>query len=130
MNLIFVHFVLFVVIVQLLTAVSSIECHQDDDETYFLNQAQLNKWGFSPNITIMINLNDRMISKIEPNTFLEYQKLTQLYMRSNRLKQLEPHTFKGLLSLQYLYLEDNQNDSLDAQVIMPMTSLRQIFLTK
>ena len=91
------------------------------DKTVLFNQ-----FGYS-NQSNMIILNDKNISKINPNTFTDLTNLVGLYLQNNELTSLESSIFNGLNKLEELHLNNNKLTFLDSDTFK-LTNLKVLLL--
>ena len=101
-----------------------------DFQGVVLNRALLQQWlGDSIN-NRMLNLNQKNIKDIDPNTFTGLTNVEELYMANNQLKSVEAYMFKELKNLKTLVLEFNSIGTIAPDAFTGMTELRDLYFHK
>ena len=77
-----------------------------------------------------LNLNQKKIKDISPNTFAGLTNCEELYLSNNELKSIESYTFKDLTNLQMLVLEFNSIGSIAPDAFSGLTNLRDLYFHK
>ena len=75
-----------------------------------------------------LNLNDNIISEIQPGSFLELKNIKYLWLNNNKLTILKKHTFLGLENLKELTLDRNQISFLQNGTFKGLINLKELYL--
>ena len=72
-----------------------------------------------------LDLENKNIIKIEPNTFVNLKSLKVLRLNGNRIESIK-QAFNGLDNLETLYLEDNNLTKLEAHTFQNLNKLKEL----
>ena len=92
-----------------------------------LTPSVLSGWGFATTAT-SINIAQRSIVFIQPNTFQSYVNLKELYINSNKITNITTSTFTGLNKLEILYLYSNEIEILEVTSFRGLDNLKTFYL--
>lgn len=79
--------------------------------------------------SLNIDLSERKIKKIDPNTFKGLTKLECLCLDFNEIEEIDRNTFDGLSNLTYLNLFSNKLKKIDRKCFESLKSIELIELT-